>query len=152
MVIFVRFQTKGKRIKINEKMNFDKRHQVRELPLLQDDSYVYVDDGYYDNKRGRIVRPADQSRSYVVDISPNRVIRNRKYLKPCSDNPVKTETEMTGTPATAELNDMRCVMIIVLHVVLIMLLVRVEPRNPQNVSVMNKCDFVNALLLCQREV
>ena len=99
------FKRKEKRVKINEKMNFDQRHQVRELPLLQDDSYVYVDDGYYDNKRDRIVRPADQPRSYVVDISPNRVIRSRKYLKPCSDNPVKTETEMTGTPATAELND-----------------------------------------------
>ena len=86
-------------------MNFYKRHQVREIPVLQDDSYVHVDDGYYDNKRGRIVRPADQPRSYVVDISPNRVISNRKYLKPCSDNRVKTETEMTGTPATAELND-----------------------------------------------
>ena len=52
MVMFVRFQTKGKKGEINEKMNFDKRHKVRELPLLQDDSYVYVDDGYYDNKRG----------------------------------------------------------------------------------------------------
>ena len=67
---------------------------------MQDDSNVYVDDGYYDNKRGRIVRAANQPRSYVVDISPNRVTRNRKYRKPCSDNPVKTETEMTGTPAT----------------------------------------------------
>ena len=86
-------------------MNFDKRHKLRELPLLQDDSYVYDDDGYYDDKRGRIVRAADQPRSYVVDISPNRVTRNCKYLKSCSDNPVKTETEMTGTPATAELND-----------------------------------------------
>ena len=50
-------------------------------------------------------KPADQPRSYVVDISPNKVTRNRKYLKPRSDNPVKTETEMTGAPATAELND-----------------------------------------------
>ena len=74
------FKRKEERVKINEKINFDKRHQIRELPLLQDDSYVYVDDGYYVNKRGRIVRAADQPRSFVVDISPNRVTRNRKYL------------------------------------------------------------------------
>ena len=43
-----------------KKLNFDKRHKVHELPLLQDNSYVYVDDGYYDNKRGRIICPADQ--------------------------------------------------------------------------------------------
>ena len=70
---------------MHEKLNFDERHNVRQLPPLQDGSCVYVDDGYYCNKRGRVIRSADQPRSYLVDASPNRLARNHKFLKSCID-------------------------------------------------------------------
>ena len=49
---------------MREKLSFDERHNVRQLPPLQDDSYVYVDEGYYCNKRGRIICSANQPRCY----------------------------------------------------------------------------------------
>ena len=88
-----------------EKLNFDERHNVRELPLFRDNSYVYVDDGYYCNKRGRVARSADQPRSYLVDVSSNRVTRNRKFLKPSIDHEMKTDNEIVNEPLHADQND-----------------------------------------------
>ena len=75
-------------------MNFDKRHNVRNLPSLKNDSCVYIDDGYYEDLRDRIVGPSEQPRSYVVDISSRSpVVRNRKFLKPCIENEGEQSTE-----------------------------------------------------------
>ena len=63
-----------------------------------------VDGGYYCNKRGRVVRSADQSLSYLVDVLPNRVTRNCKFSKPCIDHEMKTDTEIVNEPLHAEQN------------------------------------------------
>ena len=88
------FRKKEKQIKSREKLNFDKRHNVRNLPSLKNDSCVYIDDGYYEDLRGCIVGPSEQPRSYVVDISGRSpVVRNRKFLKPCIENEGEQSTE-----------------------------------------------------------
>ena len=84
------FRKKEKQIKSREKLNFDKRHNVRNLPSLKNDSC----DGYYQDLRRRIVGPSEQPRSYVVDISGRSpVVRNRKFLKPCIENEGEQSTE-----------------------------------------------------------
>ena len=57
------------------------------MPQLINDSHLFIDDGYYKNLRGRVLKSTDQPRSYVVDI-PDRglLVRNRKFLKPCIEN------------------------------------------------------------------
>ena len=48
---------------------------------------MFIDDGYDENLRGRVLKSTDQPRSYVVDI-PDRgsVVRNRKFQKPSIEN------------------------------------------------------------------
>ena len=54
---------------------------------LINDSYLFIDDDYYENLRDRVLKSTDQFRSYVVGI-PDRgsVVRNCKFLKPCIEN------------------------------------------------------------------
>ena len=57
-------------------------HEMSRLPQLKNDSHVFIDDGYYENLRGQVLKSTDHPRSYVVDI-PDRgsFVRNRKFLK-----------------------------------------------------------------------
>ena len=50
---------------------------------------MFIDDGYYENLRGRVLKPNDQPRSYIVHI-PDRgsVISYRTFLKPRIKNRV----------------------------------------------------------------
>ena len=76
-----------KEIKQCKKFNYNYRHNVRNLLQLKNDSHLFIDDGYYEILRGRVLKPTDQPRSYIVHI-PDRgsVISNRKFLKPCIKN------------------------------------------------------------------
>ena len=78
---------KEKEVKQREKFNYDHCHNIRNLPQLINDLHLFIDDGYYKNLRGRVLKLTDQPRSYVVGI-PDRglLVRNRKFLKPCIEN------------------------------------------------------------------
>ena len=61
------FEKKGKKkIKQPEKFNYDHQYNVRSLPQLKNDSHVFIDDGYYENLRGQVLKSTDHPRSYVV--------------------------------------------------------------------------------------
>ena len=57
---------------------------------------MFIDDGYYENLRGRVLKSADRPKFYVVGI-PDRgsVVRNRKFLKPCTKSSVDHFVEIS---------------------------------------------------------
>ena len=91
------FRKKEKIIKQRKKFNYDHRQNARNLPQLKNDSHEFIDDGYYENLRSRVLKSTDLPRSYVVDI-PDRgsVVQNCKFLKPCIENSIDQFVEISN--------------------------------------------------------
>ena len=60
--------------KLKQKPNYDRRHRVRDLPDLSDES-VRVHTGNR-TKPGRVITSADAPRSYVVETESGDICRN----------------------------------------------------------------------------
>ena len=60
--------------------HYNRRHRVRTLPILPDDTAVWVQNGN-SQEPGNIVRPASTPRSYIVSMPRGEVRRNRIHLR-----------------------------------------------------------------------
>ena len=57
------------------------------MPPLKNDLHVFIDNGYYENLRGQVLKSTDQPRSYVVDIPDHgSIVHNCKFVKLCLEN------------------------------------------------------------------
>ena len=61
------FKTANQQFKGKQKRDYDRRHRATEIPLIPDDSEVWVTSGN-EVTRGRIVSSAPAPRSYLVDM------------------------------------------------------------------------------------
>ena len=92
------FKMLDAKYKETQKANYDRRRRVRNLPLLPNDSPVWVSTRDH-QAPGTIVRPADASRSYVVNVPSGQTRRNRGDLRQRLDTDEPEHTPPQG-PAT----------------------------------------------------
>ena len=74
-----KFRADNQKFKQSQKTNFDKRHRVRTLPPILDNTEVWVT-SEDQPIRGRVVEQADAPRSYVVETPSGHIHRNRSHL------------------------------------------------------------------------
>ena len=79
-----KFRKENDDYKRKQKRDFDKRHRVNELPMLSDDTAVWVT-SQGEPVEGRIVSSADALRSYNVDTPSGQLRRNRHHLTTVPD-------------------------------------------------------------------
>lgn len=72
------------RQKLQQKANFDRRHKARELSTLQPGQPVWISDK---REYGKIVKKAEEPRSYIVETQKGTVRRNRFHLVPAHEIP-----------------------------------------------------------------
>ena len=73
------FQEANKKLKAQQKKDFDNRHRVSEYPDIPDDTEVCVrTDGQ--TVEGRVIRPVETPRSYIVETPTGEVRRNRSQI------------------------------------------------------------------------
>ena len=74
------FQKSDATYKLKQKDNFDKRHRTKDLPMIPDDTPVWIDS---DNGpvSGRVVTSAETPRSYLVETPSGQLQRNRIQLR-----------------------------------------------------------------------
>ena len=86
------FRDKNKRFRETQKLNFDRRHRVREQSPILDNTDVWVT-SETQPVHGKVVTPADAPRSYVIETSSGQLQRNRSHLnvvpKPEETEPVQ---------------------------------------------------------------
>jgi len=92
------FKDANKQFKNKQKENYDRRHKVTEMPLIPDDSEVWVTSGQ-GATRGRVVSPAPTPRSYLVETSSGIIRRNQQHLR------VFPEASGTENQQTSAVND-----------------------------------------------
>ena len=73
------FRKKDRERKLEQKHNYDTRHQTRDLPLIPDDSQVWIQSGSQPQP-GRVVSSAGSPRSYIVATPSSEVRHNRQHL------------------------------------------------------------------------
>lgn len=80
-----KFREENRKFKQSQKRNFDKRHRVRNLSPIPDDTEVWVTS---ENQpiRGRVV---EQANSYVVETPAGQVHRNRSHLTVVPENQIE---------------------------------------------------------------
>ena len=66
--------------KDSQSKHYNRRHRVRTLPMLPDDTAVWVQNGS-SQEPGNIVRSASTPRSYIVSVPRGEVRRNRMHLR-----------------------------------------------------------------------
>ena len=86
------FRRQNEEFKERQKRDFDRRHRVQPLPLLPDNSEVWVTTGDQP-VLGRVVSSAAAPRSYIVDTPSGHIRRNRSHL-----NPIPQPEDNTGQP------------------------------------------------------
>ena len=100
-------------LKKRQKRDYDRHHQVRQLPDIPDNTDVLVtrDDGPV---RGQVVSTSEAPRSYNVSITSGNVRRNRHHLRviPDSQSSVKRPaiTEPTRTIMTRKKLELRFIL------------------------------------------
>ena len=73
------FQQANDKFKKQQKRNYDKRHRVRDLPEIPDDTDVWITTGR-NPVAGRTVNMADTPRSYIVQTPSGEIRRKRSQL------------------------------------------------------------------------
>ena len=91
-----KFRKQNDEYKGKQKRQFDKRHRVNELPMLSDDTNVWIS-SQGEPVQGRVVSSADTPRSYVVDTPSGQLRRNRHHL-----TPLPGPSPVTQPPQTSE--------------------------------------------------
>ena len=74
------FKTTNQQFKDKQKENYDRRHAATEMPLIPDDSEVWVTSGQ-EATRGRIVSSAPTPRSYLIETPSGLIRRNQQHLR-----------------------------------------------------------------------
>lgn len=97
------FAQMDREYKLKQKQDFDKRHRTSQLPIIPDDTPVYVEtEGQ--RASGVIVGQDASPRLYWVDTSNQVVRRNRRHLVPrpdCSDGLDSPVGNLSPTPSPA---------------------------------------------------
>ena len=75
-----KFRAKDVDFKLCQKANFDKRHQVRPLPVIANGTDVWITTDRADPVPGVIVKKSAAPRSYLIDTESGAVRRNRCHL------------------------------------------------------------------------
>ena len=73
------FQQANERFKRQQKQDYDRRHRVRDLPEIPDNTDVWVTTGG-NPVAGRTVNMSSTPRSYVVHTPSGEIRRNRSHL------------------------------------------------------------------------
>ena len=73
------FQQANDKFKKQQKRNYDKRHRVRDLPEIPDDTDVWITTGR-NPVAGRTVNMADTPLSYIMQTPSGEIRRNRSQL------------------------------------------------------------------------
>ena len=84
------FKTLEHKFKASQKRGYDRRHRVRELPVLPKQLPVLVETQGR-QVPGEVVQPAGTPRSYLVETPTGEVRRNRSHIRP------RVEQEMSGS-------------------------------------------------------
>lgn len=84
------------RYRQKQRQNYDRRHRVHDMPLLQPGSHEWVKDM---SERDTVVSTAGTPRSYIMDTPSGTLRRNRYHLSSTSSTPVAPETH-TSLPET----------------------------------------------------
>ncbi len=73
------FRSKNKDFKERQQCNFNRRHRVRELAQIPEESEVWIttEDPPI---QGRVIGPARPPRSYIVETPTGQIHRNREHL------------------------------------------------------------------------
>ena len=93
------FKTRNQQFKSKQKRDYDRRHQVRELPEIPDDTEVWITTNRQPTT-GRTIAPADTPRSYIVQTPSGDIRRNRSQLNIRS-------TSTTNDPTTRDRSPIR---------------------------------------------
>ena len=94
------FQRQNDKFKNEQKQNYDRHHRVQPLPLLPDNTDVWITtEGQ--KTQGQVVSQADAPRSYLVDTPTGQIRRNRRHLNKVPDSSsVSTNSEsISNTPS-----------------------------------------------------
>ena len=91
------FKTANQQFKGKQKRDYDRRHRATEIPLIPDDSEVWVTSGN-EATRGRIVSSAPAPRSYLVDTPSGTIRRNQQHLRLLPNVPQARSTENLQAP------------------------------------------------------
>ena len=90
---FRRYNSDYKR---KQKRYYDIRHRVHSLPLIPDNTEVWVNTGNQQTS-GRVVAPSNTPRSYLVNTPSGQVRRNRQHLVVVPSNSDKGEKPIANT-------------------------------------------------------
>ena len=74
-----KFRQDNEEFKQKQKRDFNRRHNVRPLPPIPNDSDVWITSGE-NVTPGRVISTAHAPRSYIVETSQSNTRRNRKHL------------------------------------------------------------------------
>ena len=85
-----------RKYKDSQSKHYNRRHRVRSLPSLPEDTAVWVQ-GETSQEPGNIVRSVSTPRSYVVSVPRGKVRRNRIHLRErCGSNRMITRSQSRG--------------------------------------------------------
>lgn len=92
-------------LKDTQKRNFDKRHNARELSILEPGQNVWITDK---REYGRVSEKSESPRSYIIKTNNGTIRRNRFHLIPAfdikSEDPFDPDTIPNNLPPRAEDN------------------------------------------------
>ncbi len=91
------FRARNLEFKQKQKRDFDRRHRVRDLPSIPNDTDVWITtDGR--PTTGRVTAPANAPRSYVVETPSGVIRRNRSQLNVAPNVHANTPTVRDRSP------------------------------------------------------
>ena len=90
------FQTRDRKFKKQQTRNYNRRHRVRPLPQIADDSPVWSKTADSQTE-GKVITATNAPRSYIVETPTGDVRRNRLHLKPI---PEQKQGEEEGDTTT----------------------------------------------------
>ena len=93
------FKSANQKFKDKQKEDYDRRHRTMEMPLIPEDSEVWVTSGQ-DAIRGRVVTSTPAPRSYLIDTPSGIIRRNQQHLRVVPSLPENRSTQNQQTPDT----------------------------------------------------
>ena len=93
-----KFPKDNSNFKQKQKTDFDKRHRVKPLAEIPDDTYVWIRTGNQQTT-GRVVSSANAPRSYLVDTPHGQIRCNRLHITPMpNSNEIDTNERPNRSP------------------------------------------------------
>ena len=90
-------QRKDREFKLRQKKNFDRRHRVRPLPDIPEETDVWINTHGHQSQ-GQIRNRANAPRSYVIDTPTGTIRRNRSQLNIIPDQRTPSSSMSSREP------------------------------------------------------